>query len=277
MRKTRFVLSFTLVFLLALVAQHALACCIDDDGDGYGVAFLDECFYPDELDCDDNAADDPAICATCACEEPDCAPCARCINPGAAEAAYRGPLCGDGVDNDCDGDIYDLDTGCQECSIPEDCDDANPCTDDDCVTGFCVNTNNADPCDDGNPCTTDDFCAEGGCTGVPFDLDQDEDGSVSDLCGGDDCDDSDPTAYPGGIEGPVGDISCEDESDNDCNGYIDLRDVGCKDAGWAPAETADAAVYGAPSREGSKLSNLLFALLLPLGAVVLLRRILRKR
>jgi hypothetical protein len=43
------------------------------------------------------------------------------------------------------------------------------------------------------------------------------------------------------------------------------------------AQTADAAVYGTASREGSKRSNLLFALLLPIGAVALFRRIFRKR
>jgi len=279
MRKALFVLWFTPVFLLALVAQHALACCIDNDQDGYGILYLDECLHQNEFDCDDDAADDPAICATCACEERDCAPCARCINPGAAEAAYGGPLCDDGVDNDCDGDVDDLDTGCQECSMPEDCGDANPCTEDDCVAGFCVNTNNAAPCDDGNPCTTDDVCAEGGCSGVPFDLDQDEDDYIAEVCGGDDCDDSDPAVHPGTWEGPAEDPTCTDEVDNNCNGYMDLDEAGCapEAAPWEAAETADASVYGTASREGSKRSNFLFALLLPVGAVVLLRRIFRKR
>jgi hypothetical protein len=278
MRKTLFVLSFIPVFLLALVAQHALACCIDNDLDGYGIAYLSECDHPDEFDCDDDAGDDPAICATCTCEEPDCAPCARCINPGAAEAPYGGPLCDDGVDNDCDGDIDIVDADCFECTEPGACDDQNPCTDDDCVAGFCVNTNNAAPCDDGNPCTADDVCAEGGCSGVPFDLDADEDGFVSELCGGTDCDDSDPAVRPGAFEGPADDPTCTDGVDNNCNGYLDFEDAGCAvGSACAPAETADAAVYGAPSREKSRLSSFLFALLLPIGAVVLLRRVFRKK
>ena len=35
MRKTILACFFTPVFLLALVAQYALACCIDNDQDGY--------------------------------------------------------------------------------------------------------------------------------------------------------------------------------------------------------------------------------------------------
>jgi hypothetical protein len=186
-------------------------------------------------------------------------------------------MCGDGVDNDCDELIDDLDTGCQECSLAEECDDTNPCTDDDCIEGFCAYTNNDDPCDDGNVCTADDVCVDGGCAGVAFDLDMDQDTHVAEICGGDDCDDSDPNSYPGNIEGPAGDPTCADGADNDCNGYIDSIDVGCAEAGWDLGEEADAAVYESSSREGSSISNLLCSLLLPIGAVIFLRRAFRKR
>jgi hypothetical protein len=52
------------------------------------------------------------------------------------------------------------------CSLPADCDDANPCTDDECSGGHCVNAPNAAPCDDGNPCTSGDACAARACRGA---------------------------------------------------------------------------------------------------------------
>ncbi len=364
MRKILFVLSFLPLFLLAFATQAALACCVDNDQDGYGVAYLSECPHPDQFDCDDDASDDPAICATCACGEPDCAPCAKCINPGTTETAYGDPLCGDDIDNDCDGLTDIQDDGCFECTAPEDCDDGNPCTDDLCAENVCTNVNNNNSCDDGDACTVDDVCSNGTCSGAPLDADGDgfpsdlcggndcddsdpavhpgvteaafgdaicadqvdndcdglidlqdngcqectvqedcddanpcteddcvdygcvyvdnsdldQDGFPSDLCGGNDCDDTDPAVHPGVFEAPPGDPVCTDGIDNNCNGYTDLEDAGCvPKAGWAAAPPADASVYGAPSRKESNLSNVLFALLLPIGAVALLKRVFRKR
>ena len=54
----------------------------------------------------------------------------------------------------------------RSCSVPADCDDANPCTDDDCAGGTCANLPNAAPCDDGNPCTDGDACAGRVCRGT---------------------------------------------------------------------------------------------------------------
>ncbi|MDD5307886.1 MAG: hypothetical protein PHU25_11250 [Deltaproteobacteria bacterium] len=53
-------------------------------------------------------------------------------------------------------------------SVPLNCDDANPCTDDSCdpATG-CVHVNNTDPCDDGSACTMGDVCLNGACVGGP--------------------------------------------------------------------------------------------------------------
>jgi hypothetical protein len=45
------------------------------------------------------------------------------------------------------------------------CDDANPCTDDSCAAGACVNAANTAGCDDGNACTGKDACKAGTCTG----------------------------------------------------------------------------------------------------------------
>ncbi len=104
-------------------------------------------------------------------------------------------------------------------------------------------------------------------------IDEDEDG----YCVPADCDDSNAAVYPGAFEAPYGDPVCTDGIDNNCNGYTDAEDAGCAAGGWALGESADASVYGAPSREDSNLTNLLFALLLPAGTVVLLRRVFSRK
>ena len=58
--------------------------------------------------------------------------------------------------------------------------------------------------------------------------DTDGDGYLAEACGGDDCDDSDPDANPGAMEGPVGDPTCSDTVDNDCDGLTDIDDNGCQ-------------------------------------------------
>ncbi len=109
-----------------------------------------------------------------------------------------------------------------------DCDDGNPCTDDSCDSRIgCVNTNNVLPCDDNDACTTADTCSNGNCQGTP--LDADSDGHVSESCGGDDCDDSNPNVNPDVFEGPAGDALCSDTIDNDCDGLTDLDDEACGD------------------------------------------------
>ncbi len=94
--------------------------CFDDDGDGYGNPGTPLCTYPGE-DCDDG---NPAV------------------HPGVVEGPPGDPLCGDGVDNDCDGAADLVDIGCVTCvdgdgdgygvqasaycTYPEeDCDDTN--------------------------------------------------------------------------------------------------------------------------------------------------------
>lgn len=56
-------------------------------------------------------------------------------------------------------------TGTPECAT--DCDDHNPCTDDNCVQGECEHTNNTANCDDLSSCTTgQDKCKDGACAGT---------------------------------------------------------------------------------------------------------------
>ncbi|MCH8879766.1 MAG: S8 family serine peptidase [Planctomycetes bacterium] len=88
--------------------------------------------------------------------------------------------CDDG--NVCNGAETCLGGTCQD-GTPLSCDDTNPCTDDDCVGGVCVYTDNAALCDDGDACTTGDTCSGGACIGgAPPNCD---DGNV---CTNDSCD-----------------------------------------------------------------------------------------
>ena len=150
-----------------------------------------------------------------ACGGDDCDDSDAGVNPGVTEALYGDPICTDGLDNDCDGSADMEDNGCRQCTLPEHCDDENPCTNDDCVNFACEYGDNTEPCDDGNSCTAGDACNQGVCTGDP--LDQDQDSYVSDSCGGGDCDDSDSAIHPGVIEEPYGDPACSDGADNDSN------------------------------------------------------------
>jgi len=109
-----------------------------------------------------------------------------------------------------------------ECTIPEDCNDHNICTNDACIEGTCAFTNNTDSCDDLDACTEGDTCSDGVCSGSPVDADRDT--YVSDACGGDDCDDSNADVYPGATE------ICFDGVDNQCQGdagYGEEDEEGC--------------------------------------------------
>ena len=177
---------------------------LDGDGDGatacdgdcgpsdpaIGPAQVETCDGVDE-DCDgqvDNGFDaDGDGWTTCA---GDCDDAAPTVNPGWAE------LC-NGTDDDCDGaadEDFDLDgDGLTTCA--GDCDDLEPF-----VGGA------AELCDG-----LDNDC-DGG---VDEDFDRDGDGWIACTLGsGPDCDDLQPTVFPGAPE------SC-DLLDNDCNGAVD--------------------------------------------------------
>ncbi len=67
-----------------------------------------------------------------------------------------------------DGDVVepppDPDAGPgRQCATPIDCEDFNPCTDDGCEDGFCVNAPNDAACDDGFYCNGADTCSQGRC------------------------------------------------------------------------------------------------------------------
>jgi hypothetical protein len=87
----------------------------------------------------------------------------------------------------------------------------------------------AQECEDGDPCTSN-LCVGGQCV---FPLrDDDQDGAVASACGGADCNDLNPSVFPGAPE------NCTDGSDNDCNGVADCNDPSCTSAplcGCTPA------------------------------------------
>lgn len=62
-----------------------------------------------------------------------------------------------------DGATID-DGGSNPCEGPDDCDDANPCTDDACTASGCAHTPNRAACDDGVFCNGLDACAGGACS-----------------------------------------------------------------------------------------------------------------
>lgn len=72
--------------------------CTDSDGDGFGIGIDRSGCSDSREDCDDNKADDPASCPTVVASCTDAtSTCAICINHNAQE------VCGDGIDNNCDG------------------------------------------------------------------------------------------------------------------------------------------------------------------------------
>jgi len=150
-------------------ADPPSACCFDDDDDGVSTC---------DNDCDDD--DDEMFPG----------------NPA-------GEVCGDGKDNDCDGDADPSAVCC-----PDDDDDGVTTCDDDC-------DDDDDEMFPGNP--AGEVCGDGkdnDCDGDTDPMamccpDNDQDGVTT--CDGD-CDDDDPLAFP---MNPLGEI-CGDGIDNDC-------------------------------------------------------------
>jgi hypothetical protein len=158
--------------------------CTDNDGDGYSI--------------------DGGQCGPVDCVDADAS-----INPGAIES------CTDGIDNNCNGLLDDLDPGAVGCG--PNCTDADK-------DGFAIDGGSCGPvdCNDADALTSPnspEICdgRDNNCDGAideGFDVDAD---GVS-VCEGD-CDDGDPLNFPGNAE------VC-DGQDNDCDGLVDDQDPG---------------------------------------------------
>ena len=203
------------------------------------------CSNPPKADgtpCNDaDACTQTDTCQSGACTGSDpvvCTPLDQCHDAGVCNPSTG--ICTDPPKTDgsaCDNGefctVNDICTGgvCQA-GIPRDCDSVA----DDCNDGVCDEVGdacipqpkaNGTPCDaDGDPCTMNDACNGGTCVAGPP-LDGDSDGYVSDLCGGNDCNDGDGGVNPGVFEGPVGSGVCGDGIDNDCDGLTDVADPQC--------------------------------------------------
>eukprot|EP01084_Bolivina_argentea_P168298 291900_1 len=169
--------------------------CIDLDNDGY-------CQNLPPFDCDDT-------------------------NP--AQGVLE--MCGDLVDNDCDGEIEIGNTNC--CMVDADKDGY-------CDVGYLGDNGiyTSDDCDPTNPHIHPnalEICFNGidnNCDGIVSDIgccitDKDQDGYCGEVningntVQGTDCNDNDPNIHPGALE------ICNDKIDNDCNGFIDGADAHC--------------------------------------------------
>ena len=181
--------------------------CVDKDGDGWGVG--SQC---EVADCDDNEA---------------------------ARHPWAGEVCGDNIDNDCDGTVDD---GCpgvdcvdsdgdgwgtgSACSR-QDCDDSNralhPWAREIC------NDNLDNDCDR----AIDEQCV----------LCQDTDGDghgIGPRCNSWDCDDADPTTFPGASE------RC-DGRDNNCDGQAEAPES-CAAAAQEPTPQNSGCSHGLPQQ-----------------------------
>jgi MYXO-CTERM domain-containing protein len=192
---------------------------VDDDGDGWTDACgdcddFDATAFPGNVevcgdtvdnDCDgiaDNADVDEDGFIDDACAGTDCDDTDADINPDATEVCNE-------IDDDCDGIVEDDE-------LDGDGDGETPCMGDCDDTDADISTAAVEICD----IDADDMGIDNDCDGVAnegFDEDLDEDGFISELCGGDDCDDTREGAFPGGDE------IC-DGGDNDCDGTVDNVD-----------------------------------------------------
>jgi len=200
----------------------------DADGDGYT---SEDCIGGD--DCDDTSSlihpgiDDDGD-GYDACE--DCNDNSDLQNPGQEE------VCGDFLDNDCDGLVDGVDAdedgyAATDCG-GDDCDDDDPLTnpgiDDDGDTWHaCEDCNDADA---GTSPGADEVCGDGidqDCSGDDLPSDADEDGTESDACGGPDCDDDDPEVGPHATDTCDGaDLDCDGDThtvDEDGDGHFDAE------------------------------------------------------
>ena len=213
--------------------------CNDKDLCTYNDVCTDGVCAGTPVDCDDGAPCTDDVCDGGVCSNPvadgsclvdgicwthgqsnpqnACERCLSDLDPGGWSPA-DGVACGS--DDPCSqgscvsGECVETPVVCEQ--------DDNSCTESVCVGGACeVQSLSGQPCDDGDPCTSGETCDKDACTGgVPKDVDND--GFIDTACGGDDCDDDDPTSKPAAME-----TLCEDAADNDCDLLVDEADSDC--------------------------------------------------
>jgi hypothetical protein len=281
--------------------------CNDTDGDGYGTPANPACAFPEE-DCDNGNRDIyPGAPEICNGIDDDCEP----ATADGADEPWLGADC-DGPDSDdCLEGTYSCQGGAAICSDNTG-DDIEVCNgiDDDCKAYTPDGADEpwlGDPCDgpDSDECLEGNFICQGGsqfcsdntgdnielCNAIdddcdtqipPEETDVDSDqyvecapwvGTDLNILGDNDCNDADPDMSPGIIEN-LGAGNCGDGKDNDCDGHVDSADCDCSYTGCANAE---ASTFGSSSLTGSGAFNEFILLLIPVGAVILLKTLRRKR
>ena len=214
-------------------------------------------------DADGDTYGDPALgLTTAACEQPqgfaddpdDCDDGRRTVNPESRE------LCGNGLDDDCDGLTDGDDDGAAPVPWYTDldgdgygdsaaplgviCDDPGDAA---TVGGDC---DDADP--SVNPAAGEVWYdgVDADCDGAS-DYDADADGHDASGLGGGDCDDGEPSVNPDAIE------ICGDGLDNDCDGGVDACGVAVRITGATAGDLAGGAVAGGHDVTGDGLDDLL--------------------
>ncbi len=194
----------------------------------------ESCSNDQDDDCDGLTDGDDPNCKPCS-QDSDCDDGNECTQDSCSDkqctnAPISYAICHDGLY--CNGYDTCLNGTCQVHS-GDPCADSSSDGDADCSescdeeTDSCIaNDPDGSPCDDGLFCTDNEQCLSGVCTGTEHDC-SDNDHCTIDTCDedGDQCvhePDPDP-----GTEGPIGDASCFNEIDDDCDGDTDLHDTGC--------------------------------------------------
>ena len=168
-------------------ANTAVACSQGDTCDP-----ADGFCKPDDP-CANMNCDDSKPCTDDTCVDGTCINTNNTASCDDNQACTTGDICSNGS---CSGTAVTCEFGSCDTSTGQcpgdpcanmNCDDSNPCTDDTCVDGACVNTNNTASCNDNQACTTGDICSNGSCSGAAVTCEFGSCDTSTGQCPGDPC------------------------------------------------------------------------------------------